>query len=506
MSTCGRVGLGSHGRFRKRRSPTRTWMTPWRSLWLLLGVLLGIGVAHAQQTIPQPARLRLPTLAPWTGDFDGMLKRRTVRVLTPFSQTDYFLDRGRELGVSAEFGRALEEWLNRRHSRSQLRLSVVFVPTPRDKLFEALQAGRGDIIVANLTVTDERKALADFTTPVLTGVSEIVVTGPSAPPIGAIDDLSGIAVPLRPSSSYAAHIARLSERLTSAGRSAIAIKPLPDALEDEKILAMVSAGLLPLAVVDDHKARLWRGVFPDLTVREDLVVNAGGDVAWAVRKGSPLLTAELNAFLSEHKAGSSFGNTVHRRYFGGRKSVRPAALDDELKWLDDLAASFRRHAGDAGIDPLLLAAQGYQESQLRQDRRSHMGAVGIMQLLPRTAAAPPVSVANVATDADANIKAGARYMRHLMDAYVNAPGPDQLNRALMTFAAYNAGPGNLRRFRREAEKMGLDRNVWADNVEQGAAKIVGRETVQYVSNIYKYYVAYDLLRRDFMGGARQAAR
>jgi membrane-bound lytic murein transglycosylase MltF len=469
-------------------------------------LLVGAHPSQAQARRPASAAVTLPTAAPWVGDFDGMLRRRMVRILTPFSQTDYFLDRGKQMGVSAEYGRALEEWLNRRHARSHLKLHVIIVPTPRDKLMDSLRNGRGDIVVANLTVTPERQAAADFTNPILTNVREIVVTGPASPRIGSLEDLAGLSIPLRPSSSYAAHVARLSQTFSAAGRPAIGAAPLSEALEDEKILAMVSAGLLPLAVVDAHKAKLWTGVLPGLVMREDLAVNEGGDIAWAARKGSPKLLDELNAFLQDHRGGTSFGNTVHRRYFGGRKIVRPAALQEELQKLDRLLASFRKHGGDAGIDALLLAAQGYQESQLVQERRSRAGAVGVMQLLPRTAAAPPIAVENVAQDADANIMAGARYMRHLMDRYVNDAGPDALNRTLLTFAAYNAGPGNLRKFRREAANMGLDPNVWLNNVEQGAAKVVGRETVQYVANIYKYFVAYDLLRRDFAPGEARTGR
>jgi membrane-bound lytic murein transglycosylase MltF len=468
--------------------------------------LLLVPVTANSQTAPRPApaAVTLPGLKPWTGDFDGMLKRRMVRVLTPFNQTDYFIDRGRQMGVNAEFARALEDWLNRRHARSHLRQHVVMVPMPRDGLFAALAEGRGDVIMANLTVTPERQASVDFTAPRLTGVKEIVVAGPATPKLERLDDLAGQVVPVRPGSSYAPHLAVLSERFEKEGKLAIRITPLSDALEDEQILAMVNAGLLPLAVVDDHRARLWAAVHSKLTPRDDLVLHDGGAIAWAIRKGSPLLRAELDAFLEEHRSGTGFGNTVHRRYFGGARAVRGATAGEELKKYEALAASFRTHAGAAGIDPLLLAAQGYQESQLTQARRSPRGAVGIMQLLPSTAAAPPVSVGNVAHDADANIMAGARYMRHLMDKYVNDPGPDPVNRLLLTFAAYNAGPGNLRKFRREAAALGLDPNVWGGHVEHGAAKVVGRETVQYVSNIYKYYVAYDLVRRSFAPAAAES--
>jgi membrane-bound lytic murein transglycosylase MltF len=255
---------------------------------------------------------------------------------------------------------------------------------------------------------------------------------------------------------------------------------------------MVAAGLLPFAVVDEHKAQAWTGVFRGLVARPDLVINAGGDIAWAIRKDSPGLKAELDAFFEQHRAGTSVGNTIRRRYFGSGRGVRSAASEAEAAKFRQLVGLFVEHGGRANFDPVLLAAQGYQESGLDQSRRSPRGAVGVMQLLPSTAAAPPIGITGVGTDAARNIEAGARYMRHLMDRYVTDPALSDRERALMTLAAYNAGPGNLRKFRRAAAAAGLDPNVWFGGVEQGAAKVVGRETVQYVSNIYKYFITYEL--------------
>ena len=121
-----------------------------------------------------------------------------------------------------------------------------------------------------------------------------------------------------------------------------------------------------------------------------------------------------------------------------------------------------------------------------------MGAVGIMQMLPSTAADPAINIKGIDKDPSKNIEAGAKYLRLLTDKYLNEEELTPVNRTLLAFAAYNAGPGNLRKFRSLAKKSGLDPNVWFQNVEYAAARIVGKETVQYVSNIYKYYLAYKL--------------
>ena len=154
---------------------------------------------------------------------------------------------------------------------------------------------------------------------------------------------------------------------------------------------------------------------------------------------------------------------------------------------------FKKYGNKYSFDYLMVAAQGYQESQLNQNKKSPRGAVGVMQLLPATAAARPIEVTGVDKDPDANIKAGTLYLRYLRDSYVNDPAVNDINQMLMTLAAYNAGPGNLKAFRQIARDQGLNPNIWFNNVEYGAARKVGRETVQYVSNIYKYYLAYKLI-------------
>ncbi len=178
--------------------------------------------------------------------------------------------------------------------------------------------------------------------------------------------------------------------------------------------------------------------------------------------------------------------------------------EEELKRFAALVGIFEKHAGTYDFDYLMLMAQGYQESQLNQSARSHRGAVGVMQLLPSTAADPSVGIADIDKDPDRNIEAGSKYMRLLADKYLNDPELTPVNRTLMAFAADNAGPGNLRKFRRLAEKSGLDKNVWFGNVEHAAARLVGRETVDYVGNIYKYYVAYKLARDKQMAKARKS--
>ncbi|HEY1722279.1 MAG TPA: lytic transglycosylase F [Magnetospirillaceae bacterium] len=468
---------------------------------MVLGGIATTDPALAANKSDSDQVLSLPRFKAETGDVDTTLRRR-IRILVPYSKTLFFVDRGKQFGTVAELGRTLEDWLNGGHSKGAKRITVDFVPVARDRLLPALIAGQGDVAAGNLTITTDRSSQVDFTQPWMTNVNEIVVTGPAAPRLDSIEDLAGQEIYVRQSSSYASHLAVLNEKLTAKGMMPIAIQPSDQSLEDEDLMEMVNAGMLPLAIVDDHKAKLWAQVFTNLKVRPDLAISSGGKIGWAVRKNSPKLLETLNAFFKTHREGTAFGNTIKKRYFSSAKIVRDAYSQDAIQHFDDAIDLFRRHGDEYGFDYLMIMAQGYQESQLDQSRRSPRGAVGIMQLMPATAANPVVGIDDIDIDADRNVEAGAKYLRYLIDNYLDDPAIDTKNRVLMGFAAYNAGPGNLARFREAAARSGLNPNIWFDNVENGAARVVGRETVQYVSNIYKYYIAYDML----MEGAAASAQ
>jgi ABC-type amino acid transport substrate-binding protein len=184
----------------------------------------------------------LPTeLKPWTGDFEGMLERRAIRVLVPYSRSLYFNDRGGERGIAADTVRDFESWLNRKYAKQlgNRPLTVVIVPGTRDRLLQDVAAGLGDIAVGNLTVTEERRRVADFVPdPKLPGVNEVVVTGASSPALARADDLAGRTVHVRRASSYFESLGELNARLASEGKPAVRLVLLPDALEDEDLMEM----------------------------------------------------------------------------------------------------------------------------------------------------------------------------------------------------------------------------------------------------------------------------
>jgi len=453
--------------------------------------------AEVGSTAPRPELSDLGTalFAPlgntWTGDLDGMVARRYLRVLVVPTRTQYWIHDGRPVGIEYERLSAFEKWLNKRHKTDHrhLHVHVVYIPTRRDDLVPALLEGRGDIAVGMLTSTADRLEQVDFAGPFLSDVSELPVTRDAALPIASAADLSGREVAVRRSSSYWSHLRKLNARLRSEGRPPVRLLAAPERLTDDDLLEMVSGGLLDATVVDDYAARLWSRVFGNLRVHDQAPVHEGGELGWLVRKDSPMLRDEIDHFARTHGHGTRFGNTVLAKYTGSTRFADASLSDEGMSRFRGTYDTFRKYAETYSLDPLLLVAQGYQESRLRQDARSNRGAIGIMQVMPTTARA--MGVGDV-TRLDANIHAGAKYVRKLMDVYFADPALDELNRTLFAFAAYNAGPGRIQRLRDAAARRGLDPDVWFNNVELMAAEQLGPETVSYVANIYKYYIAYTL--------------
>jgi membrane-bound lytic murein transglycosylase MltF len=436
-----------------------------------------------------PEVVRVVLGKPFTGDFDEMVKRRAIRAGVTFNRTHYFIDKGQERGLAYESLKSFESDLNTELKTGNLKVHVVMVPMGRDQLYPALASGKVDLVAAMVTVTPEREKLVAFSEPTRTNVSEVVVTGPGAPPIATLDDLAGQAVFVRKGSIYDESLARLNSQLKAKGKPAVVIDEAPGVLEDDDVLEMVNAGLAPITVVDDYLANFWSQVFTDIKVHQDVAVRSGGSLAVAFRKENPKLREAVNAWLRKHGKGDAFRNTVERRYLSNVRYAKNAAADSERKKLAAVRELFQKYGKQYDVDYLLMAAQGYQESTLDQNVKSPVGAIGVMQIMPPTG--KELKVGDI-TKIEPNIHAGVKYMRFMEDQYFKDEPMDNLNKMLMTFAAYNCGPGRLRQLRRETEKRGLDPNVWFGNVERVASERIGRETVTYVSNIYKYYIAYKL--------------
>lgn len=443
-------------------------------------------------------------LREWHGDLDGIIAERfgLIRLLTVFEPLHYAVDGPKQGGITYEAAREFEEFLNARLgiSRAEDRVHVVLVPVRRDELIPFIRDGRGDIAAANLTITDERLREVDFSEPFVSDAYEIVVTGPDAEPIEALEDLSGRSVYVRRSSSYRESLETVNRELEAIGLPGAEIVEVHELLDDGAILEMVHDGDIPATVVDAHIAEFWLQLYPNLSLHDSVRPRENSLIAFAVQKGTPELVGHINAFAKAHGKGTYLGNVLIRRYFDSPNWVERVSRYEVGRRLDDLMATFQASAERYDLDWRRLAAQAYQESGLDQSRRSSRGAIGLMQLMPATAR--EMGFDDVST-VESNIEAGAKYMRHVIDTYFseveNNPGLDpeaaHEQAYALALASYNAGPTRISRIRGEAASRGLDPNVWFGGVEPLVARTVGAEPINYVDNIFEYSVRIQLHQR-----------
>ena len=296
---------------------------------------------------------------PFKADLDEMAKRRAIRVGVTFNRTHYFIDGGQERGLTYEALKSFEKDLNERFKTGTLKIHVIPVPMSRDQLSPALAGGKVDMVAAMVTVRPELEKLAAFSDPTRTGVNQVVVTGPGAPALASIDDLAGREVFVRKASAYHETLTGVSAQLQGtrqgadrhprcAGRARGRRHPRngqrwPDA---------------------DHRRRrlsgkFWEQVFTQITVRPDLAVRTGGNLAVAFRKENPQLRATVNQWLASHGKGDTFRAVVEQRYLKNLKYAKNATADAERQKFQEVLECYKTYGAQYDIDYLLMAAQGY---------------------------------------------------------------------------------------------------------------------------------------------------
>ena len=463
-----------------------------RAALALVVATLASGAIAQSQPPAKPRALSVERKV-FSGDFDAMLERRRIRVAVPLSRTLYFNDHGRERGVTADTVRDFETYLNRKYAKQLKKrpITVAMVPTTRDALLADVAAGKAEIAAGDITATEARRKIVDFVVPPdQKPVNEVVLIGPGSAPVARAEDLAGRTVHVRKSSSYYESLQALNARLKKSGKPAIKLVFVPDALEDEDMMEMLNAGLLEAIVVDDWIAKIWAQILPKIKLNEQAVVRQGALIGWAIHKGNAKLAGEIEEYWTKVVKKQNLQEVRLKQYYQRVKQIHNNTASADRKRFEDTLKLFEEYGTRYGFDPLLLAAQGYQESTLRQDIKSPVGAIGIMQIMPATGAELKVGDIRLA---EPNVHGGAKYMDQLMTRYFQDAKFDEQNRSLFAFAAYNAGPGRIAQMRKEAVKRGLDPNQWFNNVETVTAEKVGMETTTYVRNIYKYYVAYKLM-------------
>jgi membrane-bound lytic murein transglycosylase MltF len=443
----------------------------------------------------------------YTEDLPGLMARRYIRVLTTMNRTNFFLAGGKAHGFEYALLKEYEKFLNQGIQRRELYVTLEFIPVSRGRLLSSLVEGLGDIAAAGLTITERRKERVDFTRPYLTGIDELLVTHKSVAAPVSLKELSGKRIFIRKSSSYYDSLLQLNRRLDNANLQTAAIIPADENLETEDILELVNTGAVERTACDSHIAEIWAEVLHDIRVHEEIPLRQGGQIGWAVRKDAPKLKESLNRFLKNHRKGTLLGNIFFTRYYEKNEWVKNPLKGDAGKKIDQYRPLFIKYADKYGFDWRLILAMAFQESGLNPTKKSHKGAVGLMQLRPSTAADPNVGIQDV-HGVENNIHAAVKYLDFIRGRYFSQEGIRERDRVRFSLAAYNAGPARIRQARKRTAAINLDPNRWFRNVELAVLRTVGQETVQYVSNINKYYVIYKnaLERREAREKVKEAIR
>ena len=461
--------------------------------------LAGTNTDHTDEEIDETAEAGIPALPldahmnrSYQDDLPGLLEKKYIRVLTTLNRTNFFISEGHLVGYEYSLLKGYEKYLNKKTKTNSLKTVLEFIPVSRDELLPKLIDGYGDIAAAGLTITDDRKSKADFTKPYLKNIKEVVVSGKGKVHLQTLDDLTGKKVYVRKSSSYYDSLTKLNEKLKKETKKPVDIVILSEELETESILEMVDSGAIDITVADSHIANVWSKVLGNLDIHDGIVLRNGSKIAWMVRKNNPELRSSLNTFLKTHKQGTLLGNIYFNRYFQKIDKLKDPTELEEWEKVKQYKEVMQKYAQKYDFDWLLILALAFQESGLDHSRKSNAGAVGVMQVLPSTAKDKKIDIDNI-YEFENNVHAGVKYLAFLRDHYFSSPDIRTRDQTRLALAAYNAGPAKIQKARNLTRKMGLNKNEWFRNVEFAVLRIVGQETVRYVSNINKYYVLYQTL-------------
>jgi membrane-bound lytic murein transglycosylase F len=417
---------------------------------------------------------------------EEIVKSGYLRVLTRNNDTSFFIYRGHRMGFDYELGKRLAQHLG-------IRVDMIITQSWSD-MVPALLKGEGDVIAAEVTVTDERKKQVLFAEP-WGHTREVVVWKDGSPPLKSAEDLAGKEVHVRKSSTYAQSLVELNGKL----ENKVVILPLPEDWETDTILQAVSKGEIVYTVADELLANVHSAYFPNLVVGPP--ISPERDLAWAVRPGDVKLKKTIDEVFHELRKKPDF-NILRKKYFEAERTLKTQRKDkfyaSETGTLSPYDPLVRKYAEQHDFDWRLVAAQIYQESRFDPQRKSWVGALGLFQIMPATAKGLGITDP---TDPEQSIRGGLKYMQQLSDHYKDVADP--IERYRFALAAYNSGFGHVddaRHLARGARKdpakwqavaeflLKLSDKKYASKARFGFCR--GSEPVDYVRHIDERYTGY----------------
>lgn len=426
----------------------------------------------------------------YTGDLKVLEKKRVLRILVAADLGFYYIENGVTKGIIGELVQHFDNDFRKKYPKMHMQI----IPVHRDNLLPFLVNGNGDLAIANITITAERKKIVAFSNPILSDISELLINNKSKPAFKKITDLSGQVIWVRKSSSYYQSLLNINNKLRMQNLPPASIQFIEETLQDYELLEMVNLGLINATVLDSHKTQIWQPVLKNIRINNDFVLRNDGEIAWAMRKDSPQLMKFVNQYIQTVKAGTLIGNMLYNKYLKNHRWLHDFLDQSNVDKMQKLSQIFFNYSQEYDFDYLMMMAQGFQESGLDQQKVSNKGAVGIMQVLPSTARDKSINIPNIYTSKN-NIHAGIKYMRYLQDQYFDSNSINYDNKVYLSLAAYNAGPGNIRKMRRYAKERGYNPNVWFNNVELVTKRHIGSQPIIYVNNINRYFIVYKQLMK-----------
>lgn len=443
--------------------------------------------------------LHVTVKEPIKRDFDEIKRNGTLKMITRYSSNTYFLHQGIEWGFEYEM-------VHKFADRHDLAVEVVVVG-PNENPYDLLNSGKGDLIAANYTATEERKKYVKFTRPYNLVDQLVVFSKEVENPPQTIEGIveAGIPITVRSNSSYYFRLLELQNKGID-----LEMDLVPNSKDTESLLFEISSNTFSATVADDNIFQASNKYMEGLVRGPTIAKN--DTIAWAIRNNSPNLETELNRFLYDHfrfgkpneaPKRSTFLNVLRQRYFKSGPQIaeyyNPETSEKGMGIISPYDDLIKEVADSADVDWLLIASIVAQETKFNPNSKSWAGAVGLMQVLPRYS---QVTDEEKLYDAETNIREGVRIIKEHLQHYSYMD--DSAERWSFALAAYNAGPGHVADARRLAIDRNRDPNKW-ENIADGLLKLMHRkyykdarygfcrgiETVRYVKEIKNRYQTYE---------------